>query len=259
MSGDLLDDVLHRRDACGPPKPRNAVFDGRLVRQTVPVNSTFGNEVGVLGVQQRPLHDGQRQVGREAAVGEEVGFERGDPPSSAKPTSYVAEYGWRLPVVRKSCSWPKTHAGRPAASCGRRGRRASPACGLRFLAAEAAAHALQTQTTWPLAAEASGDDGLNLGRVLRGRMDGDRRRLRRGSRARPALPGRNVPARRCAIRRRAGAQPMPVRRSTSPRAMRRGGPMNCFFSMASSMVSTGDDASMFTLANLIAAATASRD
>ena len=28
--------------ACGPPKPRKAVFDGRFVRHTVPVTSTFG-------------------------------------------------------------------------------------------------------------------------------------------------------------------------------------------------------------------------
>src|SRR2546421_615691 len=30
-------------------------------------------------------------------------------PAASKPTSYRARYGCRLPVVRKSCSWPSTH------------------------------------------------------------------------------------------------------------------------------------------------------
>ena len=54
--------------------------EGRVRRQVGPADGAgdldVRDEVGVLGVEQRPLHDGERQVGREAAVGVEVGLER---------------------------------------------------------------------------------------------------------------------------------------------------------------------------------------
>ena len=68
---------------CGPPKPRIAVLDGRLVRQTVPDDGDIGDEVRIVGMEHRSLHDGQREVGRAAAVGVEVEA-RG--PRSARPS-----------------------------------------------------------------------------------------------------------------------------------------------------------------------------
>ena len=77
--------------ACGPPNPRKAVLDGRFVRQTVPLKCDVGYEVGVLGVKQRAFHHGQRQVGGEAAVGVEVGFQGVMRPSFVKPASKLTK------------------------------------------------------------------------------------------------------------------------------------------------------------------------
>ena len=91
--------------ACGPPKPRKAVFDGRFVKQHLAGELDVRQVVAVVGVEQRALHDGEREVGRAAAVGVELereGAGCGRRRRSRLPSRL--RYGCRLPVTRMSSS-----------------------------------------------------------------------------------------------------------------------------------------------------------
>ena len=64
---------------CGPPKPRNAVFDGRLVLAIRPVHLDVGDPVGVVDVAQRPGQHRLGQVQAPAAVAGQRGAQRAQP------------------------------------------------------------------------------------------------------------------------------------------------------------------------------------
>ena len=93
-------------------------------------------------------------------------------PSSSKPTSHSLRYACRLPVDAHVVVFVVDDARRPAGFVGHERGHHRRDRGLRFLAAERAAHPLADAHDLVLAdAEHLGHDGLNLGRVLRRRVD----------------------------------------------------------------------------------------
>ena len=54
---------------CGPPKPRNAVFDTVLVLMRRVTNPEFGQEIGVVGMEHGAVDHAEAQIGRTSAAG----------------------------------------------------------------------------------------------------------------------------------------------------------------------------------------------
>ena len=172
---DLLDDVLDRRDPL-----RAAEAAHRRVRREVgaadrPRDGEVGDEVGVVGVEHRALHDGQRQVGRAAAVGVQLEVQGVDPPLGVEADLVAGQI--RMPLARD----PHVQVAGvddPRRPAGAR-RRPAPPAGAGWAACDSLPPnpppiRVQTQTTWfwrrPRQCATT---LLDLAGVLRRRVDGD--------------------------------------------------------------------------------------
>ena len=107
---------------CGPPKPRNAVWEVLCVLHTRPVSLDRGNLYALSRVKHGAPHDGLGQIEAPAAVREQRNAQALDAASAAKPAAYFARKGWRLPVMAMSSSRDSLRAP-GAVSSTRRARR----------------------------------------------------------------------------------------------------------------------------------------
>ncbi len=122
--GDLLDDAFGRGDPL-----RAAEAPERGVRRQVrpadrPLDGDIGEEVGVVGVEHRPLHHRQAEVERAAAVGEQLQLQRGDRPVVVEPDPVAGQV--RVPLAGDAaCPGRGRRRSAPGGRSGR--RRARPA------------------------------------------------------------------------------------------------------------------------------------
>ena len=164
---DLLDHVFDGRD---PLRPAEAAHR-RIRRQIGPADRArdgdIGNEIRIVRMEHRALHDGQREVGRAAAVGVKVDAQGLDPPVRAKAGAVAGQVRMPLaghPHVEVS---RVNDARRPAGLVGDQGRQQGGMGGLRLLASETPAHPRAGADDHVLAEpETMGDHGLDLARVL---------------------------------------------------------------------------------------------
>ena len=61
---------------CGPPNPRKAVFEARLVFATTPAEFDVRNVISVIEMENGAIGHGARQIERPAAIGKEFDFRR---------------------------------------------------------------------------------------------------------------------------------------------------------------------------------------
>ena len=142
VGGDLLDDVLDGGDGLRSAEAAKGGVGRQVGPAHRPGELDVGDVVGVLGVEQRALHDGQRQVGREAAVGEEVDFQAGDEALAREADAVARLVGMAFAGDLHVLVAGEDAARRAAGSCEATSAARSGGVGaLRLLAAEAAAHA----------------------------------------------------------------------------------------------------------------------
>ena len=172
MLRDRLQNVLDRSH-----RLRTAEAAKRRVRRQVRKTHlarelNVGQKVAVVGVQERSLHHGQRQIGRDAAVRIIGDAERLNPPVIVEANFPRAEIFVTFAGDSHVVVFVVDDAGRAARFASdqrghhRRDRR------LRFLAAKRPAHPFADANNFVLAdAEHLGNERLNLGRILRRRMN----------------------------------------------------------------------------------------
>ena len=153
---------------CGPPKPRKAVFEARLVFATVPAEFDVRNVVGVVEMKHRAVGHGAGEIERPAAVGKELDFRREEQSVSIEADLKLSEKRMAFAGDHHVLIAIETDAHlAPGFRRGERGQRRERR-GLRFLAAETAAHA---RTFHDHAVhrqrEHVRDDVLHFGRMLR--------------------------------------------------------------------------------------------
>ena len=170
---DLVDDVLDREHALRPAEAAERGVRHRVGLAAVAVQRDVGQPVRVVGVEHRAVVDRAGQVGREAAARRELEVERrgcGRRRRSRRRTSYGK--AWRLPVERMSSSRSRrSFTARPGPARDDRGD-AGEERHLRFLAAEAAAHAAAFDDDVVRGdPERVRDHVLHLARMLRRRVD----------------------------------------------------------------------------------------
>ncbi len=135
---DLLDHVFDGRD---PLRSAEAAHRG-IRRQIGPADRArdgdIGDEIRIVGMEHRALHDGQGEVGRAAAVGVQVDAQSLDPPVRREADPVAGQV--RMPLA----GHPHVEVSRiddprrPAGLVGDQGRQQGGMGGLRFLAAETA-------------------------------------------------------------------------------------------------------------------------
>ena len=157
---------------CGPPKPRNAVFDCVLVLPQKPSIVDVGQPVRVVEVAQRARHHRTGQVGREAATRDHV-----DRHAVDHALVVVADFVRVVEIVALAGDHHVVVAVRTQLDraqqlpCSER-RAAREQTRLRFLAAETAAHAPAfDQHVVRRHAQRVRDHVLHFGRVLRRAVD----------------------------------------------------------------------------------------
>ena len=134
---------------CGPPNPRNAVFGGLFVRQTV-------------------RHHGGRQIGECAAVGVEIDFEANDLAGRLESDAIAISERVALPRHVHVHVFVVRDARRPARPPCDESRHRGWMRRLRFLPSEGAAHAFRVHHDLiHVDPEEVRDHFLDLGRVLR--------------------------------------------------------------------------------------------
>ena len=212
-------------------------------------------------MEHRALEHRGRKVGERAAVREEAQLRRDDAAVAIEADAILGPVGMALAGRAHVVVFAVDDArGATGAIDHQRGHHRRDR-GLRFLAAEAAAHALADADHLVLAAaQHLGDDGLDLGRVLRRGVDDDLARFARARRGRPGSRGRTAPARRSGTRLRSprSARGRMRRRDRRARcgARRRGRDRDA---SASSIESTGGSSSMSSRIAARAARAAARD
>ena len=139
--GDLVDRALDAIMPCGPPKPRNAVFDTVLVFIRLVMMRRGRQVIGVVGVEHGAVVDRARQIGRIAAARGQHARARGCVPFVVEADLVVgaeivplAGHDHVVVAVEPQLARPPGHA---------RGERRDrgPLRRLGLLAAEGAAHA----------------------------------------------------------------------------------------------------------------------
>ena len=153
---------------CGPPKPRNAVWEVLWVRATRPCDEHVRDPVGVVDVAQRPRQHRLAEVEAPAAVGGQRRLERGQPSVVVEADPPLRVEAVALAGHRHVVGAAQAQPHRPAGEDGPQRGDGREAVGLHLLAAEAAAHpqALHGDVV-AVEAEHVRHDLLRLARVLR--------------------------------------------------------------------------------------------
>ena len=159
---------------CGPPKPRNAVFEGRLVLAMRPWTSMSGIQYALSMWHSARASTGSDRSRLQPPLLVSVARSAHSRLSASKPASQVAKNGCRLPVICDVLVAVQPQAHRVPGERGPERRDGGQPVRLELLAAEAAAHAQALHGDLVRRqAEHVRHDVLGLGRVLRAGLDED--------------------------------------------------------------------------------------
>ena len=187
---------------CGPPNPRNAVWDVLWVRAIRPWTRTWGIQYALSTWHSARASTGSDRSRLHPPSDVRVASRARSRPSSSKATRHWAWNPCRLPVI--VMSWvrvSRSRTGRPVSRAPRAAIAANPWGCISLPPKPPPMRRHCTVTAWLGHAEDVGDDVLGLGGVLGAALDEDLPGLVDLRERRSASRGRSAPARRARARR----------------------------------------------------------